>query len=137
MSFQERPGDSPHPGVCPQPPSWPSPQGAMTKVLTSCLSHHPASDSVQWPGEHTLSMDHRWQSPRPGRPGRGGPPASLDFSCSLPWPSLLLLPDPGASPQKLFPLALPSHHPSRSARVSGPCSEPQSGLCRLPPGGEG
>uniref|UniRef100_A0A4W2IFS1 Apolipoprotein L3-like n=1 Tax=Bos indicus x Bos taurus TaxID=30522 RepID=A0A4W2IFS1_BOBOX len=45
-----------------------------------------ASDSVRWPGEHTRSMDSRWQSPRPGRPGRGGPPASLDFSCSLPWP---------------------------------------------------
>ena len=86
MSFQERPGDSPHLGVCPQPPSRPSPQGAMTKVLTSCLSPHQASDSGRRPAEHTRSMDSRWQSPRPGRPGRGGPPASLDFSCSLPWP---------------------------------------------------
>ncbi|XP_043736885.1 apolipoprotein L2-like isoform X1 [Cervus elaphus] len=87
----------------------------MTKVLTSCLSHHPASDSEQRQGEHTRSMESRWESPRPGRPGRGGPPASLELLLLSPLTlaRLLLLPDPGPSPQKLFPpgLAQPPAQP--------------------------
>ena len=54
-------------------------------------------------------------------------------------PSLLLLPDPGVSPQRLFPpvLALQPLHLSHSARVRGPRTELRSGLCHLSPqGGE-
>ena len=96
-----------------------------------------ASDSGRRLGECTRSTDHRWASPRPGRPGEEVLQHHRSVSCSLPWPKPPPAPRCWASPQKLFPLALPGHQPSHSARVSGPCTEPQSGLCRLPPGGEG
>ncbi|KAI4576460.1 hypothetical protein MJT46_002295 [Ovis ammon polii x Ovis aries] len=89
----------------------------MTKALTSRLSHP----------QQVTQIGGR-ESTRGARTADGSPQAqavlerrSSSITGASPalslGPSLLPLPDPGASPQKLFPPALPGHQPSRSARI--------------------
>ena len=106
-------------GVCPQS-LFPALSLGSHLLGAHFLPHCPlASDSEVRPGQ---SMGReiaervpraKWGSKRRSPSIPGAPPA---LSLGL---SLLLLPDPGASPQTPFLQLSPCHLPSRSARVSG------------------
>ena len=70
-------GRFPHPGVCPQSPSRPSPQGATTRALTSRLSH---PQQVTQDGGRERARGARTADgvPKARQAWRGGPPASQE-----------------------------------------------------------
>ena len=94
MSFQERPGDSPHPRVPPQTPSRPSSHDPWARCgLSASPSTQQATQSRGQ--ESTCGAWTADGSPR-SQAGLGekGLQHHWRFSCSLPWPKPLAAPRP-------------------------------------------
>lgn len=134
MSFQGGQGDSLTLGSARSLLPGPLLREPLTRALTSRLSH---PQQVTQDGGWESAREHGPQMgvPKARQAWRGGPPASLEDLLLSALAQASRSQAFGHHHRSCFPQLFPSQQPSRSARVRGPCTEPQSGLCHLPPGG--